>query len=169
MANWLGAVQDPARRDVDAGGRYRRSTPLRRDVMDRLTIGQLAKQAHVNRETVRYYERRRLLQRPSRSIAGYRVFPDDAVTRLRFIRHAKMLGFSLEEVRELLALRVHSLVTCDRVREQTQTKIADIERKIEGLQQMRRVLSRLVTACSSRRKTDACPILESLEATGDPT
>lgn len=134
--------------------------------MERLTIGQLARRAHVNRETVRYYERRRLLQRPARSIAGYRVFSDDPVQRLRFIRHAKMLGFSLEEIKELLALRVHSIGTCDRVRERTQSKIADIERKIEALQQMRRVLSELVTACSRRRKTEECPILDSLEASG---
>ncbi len=92
-----------------------------------LTIGQLAEQAHVNRETVRYYERRRLLQRPSRTVAGYRVFSDDALRLLRFIRHAKMLGFSLEEIKDLLALRVHSIDTCDRVRERTFVKIADIE------------------------------------------
>jgi MerR family copper efflux transcriptional regulator len=137
--------------------------------MQGLTIGQLAKRARVNRETVRYYERRRLLQRPSRSMAGYRVFSDDAVKRLRFIRHAKMLGFSLEEIRELLALRVHSIDTCDRVRERTQSKIADIERKIEALQKMKGVLGELVTACSRRRKTDECPILDSLEASDDPT
>src|SRR5215472_1551214 len=95
------------------------------NVMEQITIGQLAKQARVNRETVRYYERRRLLQRPSRSLGGYRVFSDDAVKRLRFIRHAKMLGFSLEEIRELLSLRIDSVVTCDRVRERTQNKIAD--------------------------------------------
>src|SRR5215469_9295722 len=93
--------------------------------MEQLTIGQLAKHAHVNRETVRYYERRRLLQRPSRSIASYRVFSDEAVKRLHFIRHAKMLGFSLEEIRELLALRVHSVGTCDRVREHARTKVAE--------------------------------------------
>ena len=132
-----------------------------------LTIGPLAEQAHVNRETVRYYERRRLLQRPSRSIAGYRVFSDDAVRRLRFIRHAKMLGFSLEEIKDLLALRVHSIDTCDRVREQTLVKITDIERKIGALQEMRRALGDLVSACSRRRKTDECPILDSLEAKGD--
>jgi MerR family transcriptional regulator, copper efflux regulator len=137
--------------------------------MERLTIGQLAKQARVNRETVRYYERRRLLQRPSRSITGYRVFSDDALERLRFIRHAKMLGFSLEEIRELLALRIHSIDTCDRVRERTQAKIADIDRKIEALQQMRRVLSELVAACSRRQRTEECPILGSLEASSDPT
>lgn len=132
-----------------------------------LTIGQLAEQAHVNRETVRYYERRRLLQRPSRSIAGYRVFSDDALRRLRFIRHAKVLGFSLEEIKELLALRVHSIETCDRVRERTLVKIADIERKIGALQEMRRALGDLVSACSRRRKTDECPILDSLEANSD--
>ena len=137
--------------------------------MDVMTIGQLAKQARVNRETVRYYERRRLLQRPSRSVTGYRVFSDDALRRLRFIRHAKMLGFSLEEIRELLALRINSIDTCERVRQRTQAKIADIDQKIESLQRMRRALSELVTACSRRRKTNDCPILNSLEAKGDPT
>ena len=137
--------------------------------MDVLTIGRLAKQARVNRETVRYYEQRRLLPRPSRSAAGYRVFSDDAVRRLRFIRHAKMLGFSLEEIKGLLALRIHSIDTCERVRERTQTKIADIEGKIETLQRMKDSLSELITACSRRRKTDECPILNCLDANGDPT
>jgi Hg(II)-responsive transcriptional regulator len=136
--------------------------------MERLTIGQLAKQARVNRETVRYYERRRLLQRPSRSIAGYRVFSGETVKRLLFIRHAKMLGFSLEEIRELLALRVHSVGTCDRVRERAQMKITEIERKIDSLEQMKGVLSDLMSACMRRRKTNECPILNSLEANADP-
>jgi len=131
-----------------------------------LTIGQLAEQAQVNRETVRYYERRRLLQRPSRSIGGYRVFSDDALRRLQFIRHAKVLGFSLEEIKELLALRVRSIDTCDRVRERTLSKIADIERKIGVLQEIRRALGDLVSACSRRRKTDECPILDSLQTDG---
>ena len=137
--------------------------------MDVMTIGQLARQARVNRETIRYYERRRLLQHPSRSVTGYRVFSDDALKRLRLIRHAKMLGFSLEEIRELLALRINSIDTCERVRQRTQAKIADIDQKIESLQRMRRALSELVTACSRRRKTNDCPILNSLEASGDPT
>ena len=81
---------------------------------------------------------------------------------------AKMLGFSLEEVRELLALRVSSLDTCRKVRERTQTKILDIEQKIYALQQMKRVLSDLVTACSRRRKTEECPVLDCLERHGDP-
>jgi len=131
-----------------------------------LTIGQLAKQAGVNRETVRYYERRRLLSRPSRSISGYRVFSDDAVRRLRFIRHAKMLGFSLNEIRELLALRVDSIDECDRVRVRTQAKLADIDNKIQLLRQMKAALTRLVGACERRGKTNDCPILDSLEAPG---
>ena len=79
-----------------------------------------------------------------------------------------MLGFSLEEIKELLALRVHSINTCDRVRERAQIEITDTERKIEALLQMKRVLSELVTACSRRRKTHECPILDSLEASTDP-
>ena len=135
----------------------------------RLTIGELAESAHVNRETVRYYERRRLLPRPSRSVSGYRVVADDALQRLRFIRHAQGLGFSLNEILELLALRVKAVDTCDRVRERALAKIADIERKIGAPQQMRRVLCELESACARQRKTDECPILDSLEALGDLT
>jgi Hg(II)-responsive transcriptional regulator len=132
--------------------------------MDVLTIGRLAKQACVNRETVRYYERRRLLQRPARSAAGYRIFSGDAVRRLWFIRRAKMLGFSLEEIKELLALRIHSIDSCERVRGRAQIKIADIEGKIETLQRMKHSLSELITACSRRRRSDECPILDCLDA-----
>jgi Hg(II)-responsive transcriptional regulator len=131
-----------------------------------LTIGELAERAHVNRETVRYYERRQLLPRPSRSVSGYRVFADDAVRRFRFIRHAQGLGFSLNEIRELLALRVKSVNTCDRVRERTEAKIAEVQRKIESLRHMKRALSELVTECSRRGRTKECPILDSLEANG---
>jgi MerR family copper efflux transcriptional regulator len=87
--------------------------------MEQLTVGELARRAHVNRETVRYYERRLLLPRASRTISGYRIFSDDALRRLRFIRHAKALGFSLNEIRDLLTLRVNSIGACDRVQERT--------------------------------------------------
>jgi MerR family mercuric resistance operon transcriptional regulator len=78
-----------------------------------------------------------------------------------------MLGFSLEQIKELLALRVQSIDTCERVRERTLVKISNIEHKIGALQEMRRALDGLVSACSRRRKTDECPILDSLEADGD--
>jgi MerR family mercuric resistance operon transcriptional regulator len=135
--------------------------------MESLTIGQLAIQARVNRETVRYYERRRLIPRPSRSISGYRLFSDDAVRRLGFIRHAKALGFSLNEIRELLALRVNSAEACDRVRAQAQTKLVDIDNKLQSLRRMKGALTRLVAACEQRGKTSDCPILDTLEASGE--
>ena len=97
------------------------------------------------------------------------MFADDDVRRLRFIRHAQELGFSLNEIRELLALRIKAVDTCDRVRERARAKIVDIERKIRTLQRMKRVLGELVSACARRRKTDECPILDSLEAEHDPT
>lgn len=134
--------------------------------MDGLTIGELAKQAQVNRETVRYYERRRLLGPPPRSPSGYRLFSEDALRRLRFIRHAKVLGFSLNETRELLRLRVGSVNACERVRDRTRSKIADIDRKIKALQDMRNALSELAAACSRRRRTVDCPILDALETNG---
>jgi len=136
--------------------------------METLTIGELAKRGQVNRETVRYYERRRLLPPPSRSMSGYRIFSDEALRRLRFIRHAKALGFSLNEIKELLGLRVNSPIGCDRVRERTQGKIDDIDKKIHDLKKMKGALSDLVTACVRRRRTDECPILGSLEANGWP-
>ena len=134
--------------------------------MPRLTIGKLANSAGVNRETVRYYERRRLLPRPARSAAGYRIFSDDAVDRLRFIKHAQALGFTLDEIAELLGLRVGERSSCDEVRSRAQQKLLDVEAKIAALSRIRRALSALVAACKSRRPTAPCPILESLEARG---
>ena len=157
---------------MERARRQRSKSPVRtaevanERAIERLTIGELAERAHVNRETVRYYERRRLLPRPSRSISGYRVFTDDSVRRLRFIRHAQELGFSLNEIRELLALRVKSVDTCERVRERAKAKIVDIEKKIGALQRMNEALSELVSACTRRGRTKECPILDSLEANG---
>jgi MerR family copper efflux transcriptional regulator len=120
--------------------------------MEQLTVGELAERAHVNRETVRYYERRRLLPRPSRLVSGYRVFGDDAVRRLRFIRHAQELGFSLNEIKDLLALRVKSVEVCGSVGERAEPKITEIQRKIESLRHMKEALSELVAECSREAK-----------------
>jgi Hg(II)-responsive transcriptional regulator len=132
--------------------------------MSRLTIGELASRAGVNRETVRYYERRRLLARPARTVAGYRVFPDDAVDRLRFIKHAQALGFTLDEIRELLGLRLGERSSCDEVRARATRKLSDVEAKIAALKRIRRALGGLIAACKNRRPTAPCPILESLAA-----
>lgn len=131
---------------------------------DPLRIGNFAKQTRVNRETIRYYERQGLLPKPPRTESGYRVFPADAVRRLRFIKRAQELGFSLKEIKELLALRVDSQTTCAEVRRRAQAKIADVEAKIRALNAIRKALVRLSSACTGRGPVSACPILESLDS-----
>ena len=128
-----------------------------------LSIGQVATAAEVNIQTIRYYERRGLFPTPRRTPAGYRQYADDAVARLRFIKHAKELGFSLEEIQELLGLRVRHGAACDAVERKTRQKIEVVQHRIRNLQRMKRTLERLATACTARRPTDDCPILEVLE------
>ncbi|RJX28417.1 MAG: MerR family transcriptional regulator [Desulfarculus sp.] len=132
--------------------------------MANLTIGQLAARAGVKVETVRYYERRGLLPAPPRSPGGYRLYPAEEAGRIRFIRRAQSLGFSLREIAELLCLRVDPRSTCQQVKAQTQAKIADIDRKVVALRQMRQALARLAAQCRGRGPTSACPILEALDA-----
>lgn len=131
--------------------------------MDGLTIGELAKQAGVNRETVRYYERRRLLPRTPRSASGYRVFSDDAVRRIKFIRRAHALGFSLIEIKELLELRVDSRNARNSVRARAEAKITSLDQKLKALQAMKKTLTRLVVTCTEGRTAGRCPILDSFE------
>ena len=108
------------------------------DTNDRLTIGELAKCGQVNLETIRYYERQGLLPKPPRSPSGYRLFPSESARRVRFIKRAQELGFSLKEIKELLALRAASGATSADVRKRAEAKIADIEGKIETLRAMKR-------------------------------
>ena len=128
-----------------------------------LTIGQLAAAAQVNVQTVRYYERRGLFAAPRRTASGYRQYPVEAVARLRFIKHAQELGFSLKEIQELLALRVRHRSACEAVERRTRQKIALVDGRIRDLQRMRRTLEELAQACRTRRPTDECPILQALE------
>jgi MerR family mercuric resistance operon transcriptional regulator len=131
--------------------------------MKSLTIGRLAKQAGVNLETVRFYERRGLLPKPPRSASGYRLFPSDAAQRLRFIRRAKELGFSLKEIRELLSLRVSRTTTSRDIRTRTEVKIADIDAKIKSLESIKRTLRKMTNVCEGCVPVAECPILESLD------
>lgn len=134
---------------------------------ERLTIGRLAQLGGVNLETIRYYEREGLLPRPPRTASGYRIFPTDAARRLRFIKRAQALGFSLKEIRELLALRVKRGAQRDQIRARAQAKLVDIDQKIDMLMAMKRALSQLTTQCSGCGPMADCPILESLETDVD--
>src|SRR5437660_11848398 len=119
-------------------------------IMKPLTIGQVARSAGVGIETVRFYERQGLLTEPARKESGYRQYGEDVVARLRFIRRAKELGFSLKEIAELLALRVEPETTCAEVRTKAEAKIVDVEEKIQALRRIKKALVKLTTACSGR-------------------
>jgi MerR family mercuric resistance operon transcriptional regulator len=134
--------------------------------MKSLTIGHPAREAGVNLETVRYYERRSLLPKPPRSASGYRLFPSDAARRLRFIKRAQELGFSLKEIRELLSLRVSRSTTSRDIRKRAEAKIGDIDAKIRSLGSMKKALRKLTSVCEGCVHVTECPILEGLDSEG---
>ena len=135
--------------------------------MANLKIGELAELGQVNLQTIRYYEREGLLPKPPRLASGYRVFSSDAVRRVRFIKRAQELGFSLKEIKELLSIRFDPESDCSGVRKLARAKVVDIEQKIRTLQAMRKVLGKLATACPGRGPLSDCPILESFEPDGE--
>ncbi len=130
-----------------------------------LTIGQVAKAAGVGVETVRFYERQGLFDPPPRRPSGYRQFPEEVIHRLRFIKRAKELGFSLREIRELLDLRLDPDATCADIKGRVHGKIDAIDEKLKTLQRMKRSLSKLLAACDGKvtLPADECPILASLD------
>ncbi len=129
-----------------------------------LSIGELAAQAGVKVETVRFYEREGLLPEPPRAPSGHRRYREHEVRRLRFIRKARELGFTLAETRDLLALRATRGTGCGDVKRRAEEKIADIEGRIRSLERMKRALRRLHAACEGGDVPIAdCPILEALE------
>ena len=132
-----------------------------------LTIGRVASDAGVNVQTVRYYERRGLIPKPPRSRSGYRQYDSESVARLRFIKRAQELGFSLREIRELLALRIRHAAACVSVEAKTREKISLVDQKIRELQSMKQGLERLVVSCQAREPTGDCPILETLDEDSD--
>ncbi len=135
------------------------------DGVDRLlTIGKLARQAGVSVQTIRYYERRGLILEPPRSSSGYRLYDPSAIKRLAFVRKAQVLGFSLDEVDELLSLRTRPGTTCADIQERARQKINTVDHKISELTRMRGALTTLAARCRGRGPTSECPILEAFEA-----
>ena len=130
-----------------------------------LTIGRLAEQADVGIDTVRFYERRGLLPKPARTAAGYRLYRPDMVARLRFIRRAKVLGFSLAEIETLLRLQ-DAGGSKSEVKKLTIHKLKEIELKISDLSRMKKVLKQLASECSGAGDIDGCPIIEALSIEG---
>jgi MerR family copper efflux transcriptional regulator len=128
--------------------------------MDALGIGQLAKRGGVGIDTVRYYERNGLLTPHTRLASGYRRYGDFELARLRFIRRAQALGFTLKEIKQLLALSAQRDV--GRVKRSAQTKLLDVEARIAALVRMRDGLATLIEACPGHGRAADCPILRAL-------
>lgn len=128
-----------------------------------MTRGQLAKTVGVHAETIRFYEQKGLIPEPGRSAAGYRQYSDEYIGRIRFIKRAQDLGFTLKEILELLSLRLAPDSDRADVKRQVEEKISSIESKIGDLQRMKKSLDELVSCCSGRGSTRECPILEFME------
>ena len=129
-----------------------------------LSIGQLAREGGVGVETIRFYEREGLLAEPPRAPSGHRTYSGGEVARLRFIRRAKELGFTLAETRELLSLQAEPEADCSLVKHRTEEKLRDIDARIRTLTRMRRALRTLHAACEGERTPiPDCPLLAALE------
>jgi len=128
--------------------------------MSNFSIGKLADSAGVAIDTVRYYERNGLLQPAGRLASGYRRYGEAELRRLRFIRRAKALGFSLEDIRTLLELSAERSVA--KVKRAAQLKLADIEARIAELERVGAGLRKLIAACPGHGRAEACPILNAL-------
>jgi MerR family mercuric resistance operon transcriptional regulator len=128
--------------------------------MQAMTIGRLAEAAQVNVETVRYYHRRGLLSAPPRPNGGIRRYPTEALTRLRFIKRAQSLGFSLEDVQALLSLDDGR--ACSAARAIGEHKLADVQQRLKDLHTLEQALQHLVRRCSSSKGKVACPLIEAL-------
>lgn len=136
--------------------------------MNTYTIGQLARRSGIGVETVRFYEREGLIPEPPRRPSGYREYPEETLSRVRFILRAKELGFSLKDIHELLELRVSKKSTCADVRKRAEVKIAEVREKLAMLREMETALVKLTAACRGRGPQSSCPIIEILEEGSEP-
>lgn len=128
-----------------------------------MTIGQLAKAAGVNMTTVRFYERRGLIPEPERTASGYRQYSPDIVTRIRFIKNAQELGFTLEEISGLLDLQADTTTGCKTIKAGAAYKITIVDNKIKALKKVKKALQDLHDRCRGRGKIkEGCEILEAL-------
>lgn len=135
--------------------------------MTGLTISRLAKKADVSIDTIRFYEGRGLIASPPRTDSNYRLYPEDDAARLRFIRRAKELGFSLLEIKDLLTLQHDSGASKADVKRRTEDKVQDIKQKIKDLTRILETLEHLVAACDGHGPVSECPILEALAFPND--
>ena len=130
--------------------------------METLRTAQVAELAGVNVETLRFYERKGILPEPPRRASGYREYPPETVERVRFVKRAQELGFSLSEVQDLLGLRETAGAKSVRVRRVAEAKLEEIDHKIRDLEAMKQSLTELLCACDGKKSVASCPIIASL-------
>lgn len=130
-----------------------------------MTRGMIAQRAGIGPETIRYYERIGLLEEPPRNDAGHRVYGLADLNRLLFIKRAQELGFSLEDVRELLELRFQEVPECSHVERRAARRLVDVHQRIRDLQGMEQELRKLIAGCRRNPVKESCPIFDVLEQT----
>lgn len=128
-----------------------------------MKIGEIAKKAQVNIQTLRYYEKRGIIKPSEVKNSGYRFYTEEALKSILFIKHAKELGFSLDQIKELLDLRIPSKSRCQKVRTRALEKLNDVQEKIEMLKKIKGTLKTLIKDCESNKTSSNCPIIESME------
>ncbi len=134
--------------------------------MELFSIGKLSKQSGIAIETIRFYEKQRLLPKPKRTGTGYRQYNQGDLQRISFIKRSKDLGFTLAEIKELLSLKVGGKTTCADVRRKAELKIKDIEGRVAELQRIKLALKTLSSSCKGTGPAGECPILDALSANG---
>jgi len=127
-----------------------------------LTIGQLAKLAEVNVETIRFYEKSGLIQQPFKPEQGYRIYPKEILAQLFFIKKAKLIGFTLNEIQDLLALDENN--NCHEAKLLAQQKLILVNEKLNELQRIKKTLEMFVKTCEENTSKDKCTIIQSLKS-----
>lgn len=134
--------------------------------MEEYKVGEIAKIVNVNVETLRYYEKIKLMPKPKRKESRYRLYDDNDLRKLKFIKRSKELGFTLKEIKELLNLKIESTATCGDVKHLAEHKLNDIEERINDLKNIKSVLIKLINQCICEEvSSEECPILEVIEQT----
>lgn len=126
----------------------------------RITIGKVAAAVGVNVETIRFYHRRGLLAEPKKELGGFRYYSNEAIARVRFIKRAQALGFSLDEIKGLMALNQPG--SCQQTHDTALSKLALVETRIQDLMRIKKTLKQLIKECEVGQNNLSCPIIESL-------
>ena len=137
-----------------------------KNIMEReklLQIGVIAKEAEVNIQTIRYYERRNILKPAQKLDSGYRLYSRNAIKAIKFIKHAQDLGFKLDDIKQLLSLRAPSVIRCESVQKKALERLSDIQEKIAMLRQIEKTIQILIKDCQKNKTSEECPIIDGME------